>query len=227
VVAGRVTPVPTRLPQHDRWAAARHRLIPALIAVTSLLGAVGAWRASTASGGAAGAERQAFADTVAAEQQRAAIETIVGSIEFGYARRLALQESASALRAEAETAAPETAARLTALAAAQEAAAAAYVIDADALAPDGSLDLEAKRQVEWGLAASQQDLDPAPEMARAADLRVKSQRLVGLTAFLIAAALFLTLAEVSRNPRVEILYWHGGAAVLVVSAVLLTVVESL
>ena len=226
MVAGRVASAMARLLQHDREATWRHRLIPALIAVTSLLGAVGAWRASTASGGAAGAERQAFADTVAAEQQRASIEAIVGSIEFGFARRLALQDSAAALRAEAETAEPEAAARLTALAAAQEAAAAAYVIDADALAPDGSLDLEAKRQVEWGLAASQQDLDPVPELARAADLRARSQRLVGLTAFLIAAALFLTLAEVTRNPRVEVLYWHGGVAVLVVSAVLLIVVEA-
>jgi hypothetical protein len=211
----------------DRWAARRRVLVPALIALTSLLGAVGAWRASSASGGAAGAERQAFADTVAAEQERAAIETIIGSIEFDYARRLALQQSAAALRAQAAADEPEEASRLTALAAAQEAAAAAYVIDADALAPDGSLDLDGKREVEWGLAASQQDLDPAPEMALAADLRTKSQRLVGLTAFLIAAALFLTLAEVSRNPRVETLYWHGGAAVLVVSAVLLIVVEAL
>lgn len=219
---------PARSPSaSDRWAARRRVLIPALIALTSLLGAVGAWRASTASGGAAGSERQAFADTVAAEQQRAAIETIVGSIEFSYARRLALQQSAASLRAEAGTAEPEEAARLTALAAAQEAAAAAYLIDADALAPDGSLDLEAKRQVEWGLATSQQDLDPAPEMERAADLRAKSQRLVGLTAFLIAAALFLTLAEVSRNPHVELLYWHGGVAVLAVSAVLLVIVEAL
>jgi hypothetical protein len=226
VVAGRVTSATARLLQHEREVTWRHRLIPALIAVTSLLGAVGAWRASTASGGAAGAERQAFADTVAAEQQRAAIETIVGSIEFSFARRRALQESAAALRAEAEGAEPAAAARLTVLAAAQEAAAAVYVIDADALAPDGTLDLEAKRQVEWGLASSQQDLDPAPELARAADLRARSQRLVGLTAFLIAAALFLTLAEVTRNPRVEVLYWHGGVAVLVVSAVLLIVVEA-
>jgi hypothetical protein len=101
------------------------------------------------------------------------------------------------------------------------------VIDADALRPDGSLDLEAKRAVEWGLASDVQDLDPAPEMARAADLRAKSQRLVGLTAFLIAAALFLTLAEVSRNSRIEILYWNGGVAVLAVAAVLLIVVEAL
>jgi hypothetical protein len=202
-------------------------LIPALIALTSVLGAVGAWRASAASGAAAGAERRAFADAVAAEQQRAAIETVVGSIEFGYARRLALQESAAALRAEAEVAGPDEAARLSALAAAHEAASSSYVIDADALRPDGSLDLEAKREVEWGLASGVQDLDPAPEMARAADLRAKSQRLVGLTAFFIAAALFLTLAEVSRHPRIEALYWHGGAAVLVVAAVLLIVVEAL
>jgi hypothetical protein len=226
VVDGGAAPARSPLAS-DRWAARRRVLIPSLIALTSLLGAVGAWRASSASGGAAGAERQAFADTVAAEQQRAAIETVVGSIEFSYARRLALQESAASLRSEAGTAEPEEAARLTALASAQEAAAAAYVIDADALAPDGSLDLEGKREVEWGLATSQQDLDPAPEMALAADLRAKSQRLVGLTAFLIAAALFLTLAEVSRNPRVEILYWHGGVAVLVVSAVLLFIVEAL
>jgi len=214
-------------PPGERWAARRRVLIPALIALTSVLGAVGAWRASTASGAATGAERRAFADTVAAEQQRAAIETVVGSIEFSYARRLALQESAAALRAEAEAAGPDEAARLNALAAAQEEAAASYVIDADALRPDGSLDLEAKRAVEWGLASDVQDLDPAPEMARAADLRAKSQRLVGLTAFLIAAALFLTLAEVSRNSRIEILYWNGGVAVLAVAAVLLIVVEAL
>lgn len=223
---GPVSPAATQ-PPGDRWAARRRALIPALIALTSVLGAVGAWRASAASGTAAGAERRAFADAVAAEQQRAAIETVVGSIEFGYARRLALQESAAALRAGAEAAGPDEAARLNALAAAQEEAAASYVIDADALRPDGSLDLEAKRAVEWGLASDVQDLDPAPEMARAADLRAKSQRLVGLTAFFIAAALFLTLAEVSRHPRIEILYWHGGAAVLVVAAVLLIVVEAL
>ncbi|MFH1329492.1 MAG: hypothetical protein ABIJ48_02365 [Actinomycetota bacterium] len=223
---GPVSPAAAR-PHGDRWAARRRVLIPVLIALTSVLGAVGAWRASAASGAASGAERRAFADTVAAEQQRAAIETVVGSIEFGYARRLALQESAAALRAEAEASGPDEAARLIALAAAQEASAAAYVIDADALRPDGSLNVEAKREVEWGLASDLQDLDPGPEMARAADLRAKSQRLVGLTAFLIAAALFLTLAEVSRHPRPAALYWHGGVTVLAVAAVLLIIVEAL
>jgi hypothetical protein len=203
----------------------RRALIPALIALTSMLGAVGAWRAEAASGAAGADERKAFADTVAAEQQREAIQSVLGSIEFTYARRQALQSAAAALYTEAGRAADDAeAARLEALAGAYQATADAFVIDADALGPDGALDLEAKRQVEWALAASTQDLDPQPELAAAQDLRTKSERLVLLTAFLIAAALFLTLAEVSRNPGVAILYWHGGAAVLTVSAVLLLVV---
>jgi hypothetical protein len=226
VVDGRAAPA--QIPSPAERAAARRRvLIPVLIALTSVLGAVGTWRTSNASGAAAGAERRAFADTVAAEQQRAAIETVIGSIEFAFARRQALQQSAASLRSDAEASEPDEAARLTALAAAQEAAAAAYVIDADALRPDGTLDLEGKREVDWGLASGLQDLDPGPEMDRAADLRAKSQRLVGLTAFFIAAALFFTLAQVSRNRRVEVLYWNGGLAVLTVSVVLVILVEAL
>lgn len=226
MVDGRATPAQVPSPA-ERAAARRRILIPVLIALTSVLGAIGTWRTSNASGAAAGAERRAFADTVAAEQQRAAIDTVIGSIEFAFARRQALQQSAASLRSDAEAAEADEAARLTALAAAQEAAAAAYVIDADALRPDGSLDLEGKREVEWGLASDLADLDPGPEMDRAADLRAKSQRLVGLTAFFIAAALFFTLAQVSRNRRVEILYWTGGLAVLTVSVVLAMVVEVL
>jgi hypothetical protein len=226
VVDGRATPAQVPSPA-ERAAARRRVLIPVLIALTSVLGAMGTWRTSNASGAAAGAERRAFADTVAAEQQRAAIETVIGSIEFAFARRQALQQSAASLRSDAEEAEADEVARLIALAAAQEAAAAAYVIDADALRPDGTLDLDGKREVEWGLASDLQDLDPGPEMDRAADLRAKSQRLVGLTAFFIAAALFFTLAQVSRNRRVEILYWNGGLAVLTVSVVLVILVEAL
>jgi hypothetical protein len=211
----------------DRWARRRRVLIPALIALTSLLSSAGAWRAAAASGAAASAERKAFADAVAAEQQRASIETVVGSIEIIYARRAALQEAAAALRERSAAADEDEAAQLNALADAYETTAAQAVIDADALAADGSLDLEAKRQVEWARAANAQDLDPEPEMARAESLRAKSERLVGLTASLIAAALFFTLAQVSRRPRAASLFWTGGLVVLAVSAVLLLVVEVL
>jgi len=211
----------------DRWARRRRVLIPALIALTSCLGAVGAWRAAVASGGAASAERSAFANTVAAEQQRAAIETTIGLVETTFARRAALREAEAEVRRQAADATGDEAVRLDALADAYETTAARLVVDADALAPDGSLDLEAKREVEWALAAGLQDLDPGPEVAEAGSLRAKSERLVGLTALLIAAALFLTLAQVSRRPRAAALFWNGGLAVLAVSAVLLLVVEVL
>ncbi len=211
----------------DRWARRRRVLIPALIALTSCLGAVGAWRAAVASGGAASAERSAFANTVAAEQQRAAIETTIGLVETTYARRAALREAATDVRRQAAGATGDEAARLNALAGAYEATAAQLVVDADALAADGSLDLEAKRDVEWALAAGLQDLDPGPEMAEAGSLRAKSERLVGLTALLITAALFLTMAQVGRRFRAAAIFWGGGLAVLAVSAVLLVVVEAL
>lgn len=214
-------------PARDRRAGRRRALIPVLIALTSVLGAVGAWRASAASGAAAGAERRAFANTVDAEQMRTIIESGLGRIELSYARAVALYVSAGVLRDEAAAADPDQAARLLILAAAQEAEAASYWVDAGAVSPDGSLDLEGKRQADWVSASYTQDLDPAPEMAQAAALRTKSQRLVGLTAFFIAAALFLTLAEVTRSTRAGVLYWYGGASVLLVSAALLIVVEDL
>ena len=113
---GRRRPAAAQSPG-DRWAARRRVLIPVLIALTSVLGAVGAWRASAASGAAAGAERRAFADTVAAEQQRAAIETVVGlhRVRLRPAPGPAGIGGGPAGR-RAEAAGPDEAARLTALA---------------------------------------------------------------------------------------------------------------
>jgi hypothetical protein len=210
----------------DPWARRRRALIPILIALTSVLGSVAAWRASAASGAAGGAEGRAFADTLAAEQQTARIETELASTEFTYARRRSLEAAASALRIQADAADAAGAAQLDTLAGAYEAAAATLLgfISTDAIDTDGDLDLEAMEQAEWSLVEDLQDLDPAEESAEGESLRTKSQRLVGLTALLIAAALFLTLAEVSRRPRVAILYWRGGLLVLATSVVLLIVV---
>jgi len=211
----------------DPWARRRRALIPILIALTSVLGSVAAWRASAASGAAGGAEGRAFADTLAAEQQTARIETELASTEFTYARRRALEAAANALR-QADAADAAGAAQLDALAGAYEVAAASLLgfISTDAIDAEGGLDLEAMEQAEWSLVEDLQDLDPAEELAEGESLRTKSQRLVGLTALLIAAALFLTLAEVSRRPRVAILYWRGGLLVLATSVVLLIVVEA-
>lgn len=211
------------------WARGRRALVPVLIALTSVLGSVAAWRASSASGAAGASERRAFANILAVEQQDSRIETELASLEFTHARRTALEAAASALRTQAASVEAAEAPSLEALADAYEAAAAALAqfISADAVGPDGSLDLEGMRESQWALAADLTDLDPSEETAEAETLRNKSQRLVGLTALLIAAALFLTLAEVSRRRRVADLYWRGGVVVLVAAAVLLIVVEAM
>jgi hypothetical protein len=213
----------------ERWEARRRALIPALIALTSVLGAVGAWRAAVASGAAGGAERQAFADTVAAELQGAVLETQLASVEFTYARVAALEARAEPLEEAAAAAEGDEAARLEALAGAYRSTADGLrpFIDADALAADGSLGLEGARRTRLDLAGDFQDLDPGPEEAAIADYRAKAGRLVGLTALLVSAALFFTLAEVSRHRRTGVLFWHGGAAVLLVAVALLIVVEAL
>jgi hypothetical protein len=217
---------PPALGGMDPWLIRTRSAIPILIALTSVLGAVGAWRASAAGTEAANAGRKAFADTVAAEQQRVTIDSVLGSIEIAYTERASLVAMADSLRERAGRASGEEGARLLALADAYRSTADSFVIDADALRPDGTLDLEAKSQIEWALAQDRQDLDPAPELAVAESLKSKSEQLVGLTALMIAGALFLTLAQVSRNRRVQRLYLNGGVAVLVVATVLLVVVEA-
>lgn len=226
-----MTPGPETVPppvKVDPWARRRRALIPVLIALTSVLGSVAAWRASAASGAAGASERRGFANTLAAEQEGSRIETELASIEFTYARRAALEAAAGALREWAGGLAATEADPLEALADAYETAAGSLTgfISADAVGPDGGLDLEGMRKAQWALAADLQDLDPAEETAEAESLRSKSQRLVGLTALLIAAALFLTLAEVSRRRRVADLYWRGGVVVLAAAVVLLIVVEA-
>jgi hypothetical protein len=221
-------PPPAPPVESDPWARRRRALIPILIALTSVFGSVAAWRASAASAAAGGAERRAFADALAAQQESSRIETELTSAEFTYARRTALEAAAGALRSQAAGADGSGGAQMAALADAYEAAAGdlSLFISADAVAPDGTLDLEAMRAVQLSVAENLQDLDPAQETAEADSLRIRSERLVGLTALLIAAALFLTLAEVSRRRRVAILYWRGGVLVLAVSVALFVVVEA-
>lgn len=199
--------------------------ITTLIALTTFLGAIGAWRATEAGGAAASSEHKALSDERTSAQRQAVIRSGLASIEFDYMRQTTHRVMAAELRTEAATAGPDDAARLEAEAAGHDAAANSIFIDPDALRPDGTLDPGAKYDIEWSLARSQLDLDPNPEFAEADRLRAKQERIVGTTALLVAAALSLTLARVSRNPASRNLYFAGGAAVLGVAAVFLTILE--
>lgn len=216
--------MPPSLPLSGR----RFRLLLAgLLAATTFLGALGSWRATEAGGAARNAERKAVSDQRTAIQQETLIRAALAATEYDYMRKTSLQAAAAALRQESTSVgvSPEMGAAMIALAASYELAAANQPIDPDAVGPDGTLDLESKFDLEWYAAGLRQDLDPTPEFAQADRMRLKSERIVGVTALFVAAALLFTLAEVSRHERGQRFYFFGGIGVGLVALVLLLVLE--
>jgi len=207
--------------------SSRRALIAGLIAVTTFLGAIGAWRATEAGGAAAVAEDKALADERAAAQRQAVLRSTLTAIEFDYVRQTTHRALASRLRQEALSAStsPDDGARLIAEADAHDTAANAIFIDPDALTPEGVLDLEAKFDIDWELVRSQVDLDPSPEFATAEGHRDRQERIVGVTALFVAAALFLTLARVATSSRARNLYFAGGVGVLLTASGALLILE--
>jgi len=202
-------------------------IIASLIAATSLLGAVAAWRASVASSESGDLDRKGFADSVADAEQRARIRADLARVLFDYVRSRAYSAQAQQLRKEARAATPDDAYHLRTDAKVSEGLVkvARDQIEADALKPNGTLDLRRKFDIEYELAKSENDLDPAAEFARSDRLGTKSERLVGLTALLIAAAFFFTLAQITKR-RVYLVYLGSGVVVLAVAAALLVAVEA-
>lgn len=167
-------------------------------------------------------------DNVAADQQaRAEIASSLQAIAFDYLRAQSAKATATELiRAAVELdsrGAAEDSLRL-AFDGAVANAFAGYVLDR--IEPDAfagqRLDLVRKYQIEYRQAGEELDLDPGPEFERADDARRKSARLVGLTTLVIAAALFVTLAQVGRLGP-PLLYLGAGILVLVAGGSLLLV----
>ncbi len=199
-------------------------LLGALIAATTFLGALGSWRATEARGEARSAERKAVSNQRMAVQQETVIRAGLAATELDYMRRTSLLAAAAELRIQAAND-PVLAADMTAVANAYELAAFNQQVDPDALRPDGTLDLEAKFDLEWYSAGLRQDLDPRPEFAEADAMRLKAERIVGVTALFVAAALLFTLAEISRHERGRRLYFFGGIGVGMAATALLTILE--
>jgi hypothetical protein len=221
-VAGRISGVPPKDLQSTRLKVA----IASMIATTSLVAAVGAWRASVASSDAGDADRKGFDDSVARARAEAGIRANLAAIVLDYGRARAYGEQAKAIRRQARNAAPEDRPKLIAIAQATERLekVAHDSIDSDAIRPNGTLDLKRKFELEINLQESTQDLDAKPEFRKSDNLSTKAERLVGLTALLVGAALFFTLAQVSRR-RVYLVYLVTGAVVLFLSTSLLVIVE--
>ncbi len=196
--------------------------IACLIACTSALGAIAAWRASVAADAATELERQGFAQGVAREQERAGVLSKIDAARFLFLRATEYETQAAALRNQAAKLKGADRKRLLAQASAFENLAAQNrsSVDPDALNANGQLALSRKFRLEWENVKASQDIDPRREFSLADEMKVRVEDLVGLTALLIAAALFFALAEVSRS-RAYLIYFIGGTTVFVVSSTLL------
>jgi hypothetical protein len=215
-----------RLPPKDTASTRLRVVIASLIATTSLVAAIGAWRASVASSAGGDADRKGFDDSVARARAEAGIRANLAAIVLDYGRARSYEAQAKAIHRQAHDAAPQDRTRLVAMAEAAERLekVARDSIDPDALRTNGKLNLGRKFQLDLRLQESTQDLDAKPEFQKSDKLSQKSERLVGLTALLVGAALFFTLAQVSRR-RVYLVYLVTGIVVLVVSTSLLITVE--
>jgi hypothetical protein len=201
-------------------------VIASLIAVTSLLGAVGAWRASEASDGAASAERKGFAELVASRREKAQIRSRLDETIFDYVRANTYREQARLLGRQAAVASREDAARLRAEAQAvtELSRRVRGFVPPDALTADGALALNQKFAREYEVAKGRLGLDASPEFRESDKLSSKSEWLVLTTAVMIAAAFFFTLAQVSRR-RARVLYLGVGMVVLVAAGLSLALLE--
>jgi hypothetical protein len=197
-----------------------------LIALTSLLGALAAWQAETASMKRDAANGAGFANSVANQQAQATIRGSVTSELLEYERARSDQAQAAAMRQQARKAAPADATRLRAQAALDGDLATRLIgtLDPDAFGPGHVFDPNKEFQINYTNQKQNTDFDSATEFAIAARQATKADRLVGLTVLLIAAAFFLTLAQVSSRRSTANVYLWGGVAVLVSSTTLLLVV---
>lgn len=201
--------------------------VASLIAFTSLLAALAAWRAEAASLKGDEVERKGFAESVADEHVKARIHSTTEQDLIAYDRALSYFAQARALQHEAAVATSGDAVRLRTQARAHRELGTRLLrgeVSPDALRRDGSLDLEREFEINYAQAKLHTDLDPTPEFHEADTLSVRSERDVGLTALLIAAAFFFTLGQVAMR-RTRMLYVAGGGAVLVSASVLLLLVE--
>lgn len=211
----------------ERAAPPRLRIIIAvLIGASSVLGAVVAWRATIAESRATTAERKALADEVARERARVEIFDFLNEVHFFFIRGEAHQKRATELRRRADEVPGDVRELLLAEAEAYDNAAESdfHAASLDAIATDGTLDLDKAFEIEWDAARRAQDLDPEPDFHDADINLTKAERLVGLSAVLIAGVFFLTLAEFSKSVAYR-LYFFGGTVAIVVAAGLVMAVE--
>ena len=196
-------------------------ILATLIALSTILGAIFAWRASSASGGASGADE----DALLAISNRLEIENVTRTSVYqhlqGYVRYLANRGVSESFDEEAsrkfqevianngEFADPEAEAQIQLLQeqlaqrgqeALDRAAMAQYFLNPDYLRQDGTYDTAREIGEAVAEASRYRDVDPVPHFARADRLRNKTGNLLAVLLVLASAVWCFVLAQVLSKP---------------------------
>jgi hypothetical protein len=208
-------------------------LIPVLIGLVSVTGAVVAWRSSQSGEYATDKDRQAVAETVTEAQTDASNQIIVEDARARFATHL--QNVVAATLMEADAADTSDASRAAALddeaaerrAIAERALAggpsplalAQYVTDADG---DGTPEFDEERFTDDldFLSASNTQVDPSQTVREANRLRNESQWLDGVLVPMVGAIVLLTLAQISTRRGLRLGLAGAGAVVWVASSIM-------
>lgn len=213
----------------QRGPGPRAKLVIAiLIAATSVLASVVAWRSDVA-------DRERGDNLIAADfqdrERQGAVEEIDTNLNDSRVTLIRVRVNdrrAKAIAAQARTPGigAEARRRALALAAGYRAMAVAVRerIDPDVLAGGTTPAAFARaRRLQLATVAARRDLDPQPELARAesADARTDDLRELGVAG--LVAALLLTCAEVSRSRWYRVFFGLGVVALAVTTGLLISV----
>lgn len=207
-------------------------VIPVLIGVVSVTGAVVTWRSALASEKATDHDRQAIAESVQVFQADADVEIVVQDAIVRFSEHAAALVNAELLDADAErfrSIGNVAAAESAEIEAVEDRAVARRVLEGASVALDPYVDADAEDPF-FDSARLRADLreavgrelqvDPAQTEAEANRLRDESQRLDGWLIALVGAVVLLTFGQVSRSRGLKLGFLGAGTAVWIVATVM-------
>lgn len=207
-------------------------LVPVLIGLVSVTGAVVTWQSALAGEKATDGDRQAIAETVLVAQAAADVEIVVQDAIVRFAEHAASLVEAELLEADAErfrAVGNPAAAEQASIRAVEERAVAQRALEGavvnlanyvDTTGDEPFFDSNRLRTDLLESVGRELQVDPEQTQVDANELRDESQRLVGWIIALVGAVVLLTFAQVSQRRTLRLGFLGTGTAVWIVATVL-------
>ena len=228
-------PAPPARPSWEPATAPKRRgpdqrlVVPILIGLVSVTGAVVTWQSALAGEKATDHDRQAIAESVQVFQADADVEIVVQDAIVRFADHAAAVVNAAALEADAErfaAAGDDAASQAADAEAVAERAVGQRVLEGgsvlllpyvDASADEPFFDSGQLREDLRATVLRELQVDPVATRSEANRLRDESQRLDAWLIALVGAVVLLTFAQVSRSRSLRVGFLGAGTAVWVVA----------